>query len=512
MTSVEANDAPERPELDSSELREAAVGGIRWFALARIATEALQLVSAVALARLVSPADFGNASVALIIIPLAAILTYEGFGSALVQRKLIGTRHFEAATMTSLVFGVVLTLAVYFLARPIAAPIFSDEIAYLIQLAAPAFALAGLGAVSRAKLSRELDFRPISIIETAALGLGAFAAIGLAALGLGAKALVIGGVVGIGFSSLAMVVASPPGRPRWRLKELSEVTRFGAPASGAGVLYVAISNVDYAVLAARLNPAQVGIYWRAFQIGVLYQDKISGIMMRLAFPIYSRTTNLDEMKKLHERATRIHGAVVVPLLAILIVTAPELIPLVFGDAWQAAVAPAQVLAVAGMIAAILTGYPQVMLAAGRPRPLLVFNCVVLVGYGLAVYLTAQQGLVTVALAVVAVHVAILAAVYLVLFRHVLGMPIGRLVTDLAPAVAAAALVIIVGLPLADLMRHIDAGAIPTIVVAGAAGACVQAFSLRAFFPEVWDDVTRILRRLAPNYPGESSTASQALTP
>ena len=368
-----------------------------------------------------------------------------------------------------------------------------------------------MGAVPRAQLSRRLDFRPISIIETAALAVGAFTAIGLAAFGLGADALVIGGVAGIGFSSLAMVVASPLARPRWRLKELSEVTRFGAPASAAGVLYVAISNVDYAVLAARLNPAQVGIYWRAFQIGVLYQDKISGIMMRLAFPIYSRTTDLDAMKKLHERATRIHGAVVVPLLAILIVTAPELIPLVFGDAWRAAVGPAQVLAVAGMIAAILTGYPQVMLAAGRPRPLLVFNCFVLLGYGLAVYLTARQGLVTVALAVVAVHVVILAAVYLVLFRRVLGMPIGRLVTDLAPAVAAAALVVAVGLPLADLMRQIDAGALPTIVVAGAAGLCVQAIALRAFFPEVWGDIARIMRRLVPSRSAGSSKASEALT-
>jgi O-antigen/teichoic acid export membrane protein len=497
--------------MDSSELHEAAVGGIRWFAMARIATEALQLISAVALARLVTPADFGNAAVALIVIPLAAILTYEGFGSALVQRKLIGTGHFEAATMTSLVFGLVLSLVVYLLAAPLAAPIFNDEIANLIQLSAPAFALAGVGAVPRAQLSRRLDFRPISIIETAALAVGAFTAIGLAAFGLGADALVIGGVAGIGFSSLAMVVASPLARPRWRLKELSEVTRFGAPASAAGVLYVAISNVDYAVLAARLNPAQVGIYWRAFQIGVLYQDKISGIMMRLAFPIYSRTTDLDAMKKLHERATRIHGAVVVPLLAILIVTAPELIPLVFGDAWRAAVGPAQVLAVAGMIAAILTGYPQVMLAAGRPRPLLVFNCFVLLGYGLAVYLTARQGLVTVALAVVAVHVVILAAVYLVLFRRVLGMPIGRLVTDLAPAVAAAALVVAVGLPLADLMRQIDAGALPTIVVAGAAGLCVQAIALRAFFPEVWGDIARIMRRLVPSRSAGSSKASEALT-
>jgi O-antigen/teichoic acid export membrane protein len=509
---MSATEDASRHGMNDDQLREATVSGVRWFTLARVATEALQLVSAVALARLVSPADFGNASVALILIPLAVILTYEGFGSALVQRKLIDTGHFEAATLTSLATGIALSLLVYFLAPVVAAPIFSDEIAHLIQVAAPAFALAGLGAVSRARLSRDLDFRPISMIETGALAVGAGVAIGLAALGLGGEAVVIGAVAGIAFTSLAMVAVSPPGRPRWRRRELVEVSRFGAPASAAGLLYVAISNVDYAVLAARLNPAQVGIYWRAFQIGVLYQDKISGIMMRLAFPIYSRTNNLDEMKKLHERATRIHGAVVVPLLAILIVTAPELIPMVFGDAWRAAVEPTQVLAVAGMIAAILTGYSQVMLAAGRPRALLIFNCVVLVAYGLAVYATARQGLVTVALAVVGVHVAMLAAVYLILFRRVLGMPVGRLFTDLAPAAATAALVLAVGLPVADLMR--GAGAAPFLIVllAGLAGCIVQALALRAFFPEVWSDVSRLLRRLLPDRLAKSSTAPQPLTP
>ena len=70
-------------------------------------------------------------------------------------------------------------------------------------------------------------------------------------------------------------------------------SHFGGPASGAGLLHVAITNVDYTILAARLSAAQVGFYWRAFQIGVVYQDKISGIMMRLAFPIYSRTRDLD---------------------------------------------------------------------------------------------------------------------------------------------------------------------------------------------------------------------------
>ena len=499
-------------ELDSDQLKLAAVSGVRWFAAAKASTEVFQLAAAIALARLVSPADFGNAAVALIILPLSVILTYEGFGSALVQRKLVHEGHFEAATLTSLVAGVLLSGATFLLAPPVAGSIFSSEIAHLIQLVSPAFALAGLGTVSRAVLSRNLDFRLISIIEAGSLALGALIAVGLAALGLGADAIVLGGVAAVGLASFALLAVTPRRRPRWRRREVSEIARFGGPASAAGVVFVAISNVDYAVLAARLSPAQVGIYWRAFQLGVQYQDKLSGVMMRLAFPIYSRTSDLAEMKSLHERATRIHGAVVAPLLAILIVTAPELVPLVFGEAWRAAVEPAQILAVAGMIAAILTGYPQVMLAAGRPRPLMVFNCCVLVVYGAAVYLTAGLGLVAVALAVVGVHVGILAAVYLVLFRSVLGMPIGRLVTDLAPAVAGSGLVVAVGFPLADLLRDAEVPAPLLVLLAGSAGVAVQALAMRALFPRVWADVSGLLRRLIPDrlpLPGRTPISSSA---
>lgn len=493
------------PELDSGQLRDAAVSGVRWFAAAKAASEVLQLVAAVALARLISPADFGNAAVAMILLPLAVILTYEGFGSALVQRKLITDGHYEAATLTSVASGFALSLVVFLLAPLVAAPIFGSEIADLIQLVSPAFALAGLGAVPRAHLLRRLDFRTSSLIETASLVLGSFAAVGLAAAGLGAEALVLGGLITTAIASLLLIVVAPPTRPRWRSQELAEITRFGSPAAAAGALYVAISNVDYAVLAARLNATQVGIYWRAFQLGVLYQDKLSGVMMRVAFPLYSRTRDMDEMKRLHERATRVHGAVVVPLLAILIVTAPELVPLVFGDAWRAAVEPTQILAVAGMIAAILTGYPQVMLAAGRPRPLMVFNCCVLVGYGLAVLATADRGLNAVAVAVVAVHVAMLAAVYLVLFRRVLGMPIGRLVGDLAPALLGSAAIVAIGLPLAGLLRGLGTAAPLLILAAGGLGLVVQTLTLRLFFPAVWADVSALIRRVLPSRPALGSS-------
>ena len=236
---------------------------------------------------------------------------------------------------------------------------------------------------------------------------------------------------------MLLLISVPPPMPRFHREALRDVTGFGLPASAAGLTYVAVSNAT-PWLSPRCGSraAQVGLYWRAFQLGVVYQDKISGIMMRLAFPIYSRTTDLDELRRFHERATRIHAAVAAAAaLAADRRSRPDLVPWVFGERWAPAAAPVQILAVAGMIAAVLTGYPQILLAAGRPRALLVFNLVLLVLYAATSWIAAPYGITALALSVVGVHVAMIVAVYGMLFRLLLGIPIGRLVSDLLPAVA-----------------------------------------------------------------------------
>jgi O-antigen/teichoic acid export membrane protein len=258
---------------------------------------------------------------------------------------------------------------------------------------------------------------------------------------------------------------------------------------------VAITNVDYTILAARLNAGWVGMYWRAFQLGVVYQDKISGIMMRLAFPVYSRTRDLDELRHLHERATRVHAAVVCPILAVGIVVMPALVPWLFGGAWRPAIEPAQILCVAGMIAAILTGFAQVMLAAGRPQALLRFNIVVLIVYGATVWFTAKQGISTVAAAVVGVYALQLLGVYGILFRRVLGIPVGRMVSDLSPAVVASAAIVAIGLPLQRLLDTAPAPA--TVALLAIIGVVIHVTVLRALFPAVWNDLSGLVRRLVP---------------
>jgi O-antigen/teichoic acid export membrane protein len=486
---------PDQSDTSSEGLLDAAVTGARWLAVARVCSDSVQFFAAVLLARHIAPAEFGHAAIALILVPLSAILTFEGFASALVQRQEIERAHIEAATLASFVAGAVLSAMTYFGAPILAEPIFGQRTAELIQVASPLYFIAGISAVPRSLLWRRLEFRAVSMVETASLVLGAVISVALAFAGSSAEAIVLGALCGQAAATAMMVVLAPPARPRFHGPQLRQILSFGAPASGAGLLYVAITNVDYTILAARLSAAQTGIYWRAFQIGVVYQDKISGVMMRLSFPVYSRTRDLDQLRHMHERATRVHAAVVVPILAVGIVVMPALVPWLFGGAWRPAVLPAQILCVAGMVAAVLTGYAQVMLAAGRPQALMRFNIVVLAIYGATVWVTAKHGISTVAASVVGVYLLQLLGVYGILFRRVLDIPVGRMVGDLAPAVAGSLAILAIGFPLAKLFENTPPPAV--IAVVGIVGLVVHVTVLRSFFPAVWNDLSGLVRRLVP---------------
>lgn len=492
-----ANRSIDEPGISPADLKQAAVSGVRWTTLSRVGAEAVSLAAAVVLARLIPPAGFGEAVVPLILVPLAVILTFEGFGSALVQRKSIDHRHVEAAMLASTATGAALTALTLLLAHPIGEPLLGSRPADLIAEISPVFLLAGVAAVSRGLLWRRLEFRQVSMIEVGALALGAIIAVALALGGLDAEAIVLGALGVAIATTLLLLVAVPPPLPRWHRTALAEVMGFGLPASAAGLTSVAITNATLAVAAMRLTASQAGLFWRAFQLGVVYQDKISGIMMRLAFPVYARTSDLGQLRSFHERATRIHAAVLLPLLSLLIVAAPDLVPWLFGEQWAPAAGPVQVLCVAGMIAAILTGYPQIMLAAGRPRALLGFNVVLLCLYVGASWIVAPYGITALAFAVVGVHLVLLVAVYAVLFRRVLGIPVRRLLTDLLPALAGSLCLLAAALPVAALLRASDAPIVLLLAAVGIAGGLAYLAALRGLFPVVWADLSQLAGRLLP---------------
>lgn len=481
--------------IEGAALREASISSVRWVTASRVMAEVLAAGSTIVLARLIPPAEFGHAAVALGFIAVALGIAWLGFGTPLIQMPSITREQIEVATFLSVTIGVALSLATVLVFAPyLVAPIFGKREAYLLELASPIYALSGLGTVPNALLQRRLAFRRTSQIEILSLAAGPIVSIVLAAaVGLDAEALVIGGLATAAVATSLTLLASRPSAPRWRRSEAKGIAGFGAFSGMVGVAGALYLNVDYMILGARLSPRQVGFYWRAYTLGVDYQSKISGIMARLALPLYSHARSAEDRRRLRERMIRIHTIVLYPVLTTLIALAPEAVPLIYGPEWKPAVFPTQILAIAGMAAVASVGTAPLMFAVGKPRQLFYFVLVLLSGYVLVVVTASGYGLRAVVIAVAAYQVVLVIVQLYFLDDRQVGIPLGHSWRAIRPGLVASAISCAVAYPVARGLASGGASDVVVVLAAGSLAIAVYALVLRLVFRAGWEELFAFLK-------------------
>lgn len=473
------------------DLRTATLSGVRWTGMSRFVAEGTAFAATIALARLIEPAEFGRAAVALSVIALAQVLGSAGITAPLIRRPTLTKRDLEAVAFVDLVIGAVLsglTLALAELALP---GLFGQRTSEFVALVSPAWIVMGVGAPAQALLQREMRFRRLATIEGASVVLGATVSLVTAGLGLAGYALVLGGLTVVATASVTALASVQLVLPRPHPLEARGNLRFGTPVALSSLAYVAFRNVDYAILAARLVPSVVGYYYRAYQLGVEYQSKITRVMLRISLPVYARTKDLDELRRVRMRIVRTHATVIVPLLATFIGLAPTLVPWVFGARWQPTVVPAQIMAVAGMADAITTGSGPLMVAIGRPGALLRWNVGLLVAYATMVFFLAPHGLTVVAIGVAGFGVCTVLGIQLVLLGPHVGLTLRHLWDDVHPALATGACVLAAGYGVRAALSPIHVPPVVLLLVSGLAAAGVYALVLKVVFPAVWADLVAI---------------------
>jgi O-antigen/teichoic acid export membrane protein len=365
--------------------------------------------------------------------------------------------------------------------------------------------------VPLAELQRKLDFKRIGAFEAAGALANAVTAGGLAVAGLNGEAIVLGAIAASAVTSGLALAATAWSRPRLDLARARALLGFGLPAAGASLVYTTLRNVDYAVVGAQLSASQLGIYTRAYQLGVDYQGKLSSVMLRIAFPVFSRTPDLDAIRRIRIRIVRTHATVLIPLLAILVGVAPDLIPFVFGDQWDDAVLPTQLLAVSGMFVATMTGTGPLLLALGRPRLLLGWNAVMAVAYLAMLLVVVEHGLTTLCIAVDAFFAAMFVSNQVIL-KRVVGVGYLQTLGDAAAGVVAGA----AGLLASGAFRETIGEPLPlglSLVFAGLLGLGAAGIALRGLFPSAWEDVALIVTRVLGRGPkGGSGDAGRVPRP
>lgn len=455
------------------------------------------MVSMVALAHLIAPVAFGQFAIALIIQELALGIPAEGVGSALVQRRDVSREHLQAGAALTLLAAVALTGVVLLLASLVVTPLFGASTAALVRLSTPLFLLASLSAVPVAMLRRKLDFRRLAIIEISSSATRAVISVALALfLGLQGSALVLGGLAAGLVGTVIAWTGAPTPLPRLRRASVRDIAGYGLPASLAAICWTGFRNGDYAVLNVKLGAAAAGQYWRAYTLAVDYQSKIAVVMYTIAFPVLSRSESEVDRSELRRRMVDVLTVVLFPLLTALAITAPTLIPWLFGPAWRPAVTPTQVLCAGGAVTLVINAVGTALMAAGRARALLGYGVAHFAVYVGSVVLVAHLGLTAVAIDAVVVHGIFLVIAYSVMLRGGPARALSGLWGDVGAATSSCVVMAGAMLPVYWLS---SAAHLPpvTLVSCGTVGVLAYLFSLRAMSPQSWADLLALQRRVLP---------------
>ena len=122
-----------------------------------------------------------------------------------------------------------------------------------------------------------------------------------------------------------------------------------------------------------------------------------------------------------------------------------------------------------------------LLAAGQPRALSLFNLCQFLLYALTVLIASRGGLTAVCIAVAAFQVASVVIAYRFLLHRLVDMPKGQIVRDVGPALVASGLMFGAALPLTALMSDAGAPALAILAPVAVLGLTLYALLLRALF-------------------------------
>ena len=355
--------SPEKEDLTSRTLT-----NYMWMLAGGGSEAILKIAILLILARLLTPADFGVVSAALTVVALAEISGQIGIAPSIVQVKKLTRSHVETGFVTTLFLGVVLAILFYLLSEPIARLYRMPEVEPLVEVFALLFIIKGAGLVSEALLLRNMQFRAVAMLSLVSYSIGyGSVAVTLAMMDYGAWALVWAQLAQASLLTLGfLALARDQLGFGFKWQAFTGMLNFGFGFSLVRIGNYTSQNADFFVVGRLLGADALGLYSRAFVLMATPARLVGQMGDRVLFPTLA--TIQDDRARLQRalnRALSLAAMLQLPMTALLLVSAPEIIVVLMGEQWAPAIIPFQILVCTLFFRTAYKFINAILRAAGR---------------------------------------------------------------------------------------------------------------------------------------------------
>ncbi|MCG7413627.1 MULTISPECIES: lipopolysaccharide biosynthesis protein [Microbacterium] len=395
---VEEERAEESGAAADESIGRQATAGVFWLTAQRWAIRLLGFVTIAVLTRLLSPEDFGTVAAASTVLPFFFLIADLGFAAYIVQVKDADRRMLSTAFWFSLIAGVLLC-AVMVAIAPLLGVVFHDErVTPVLQSLSLWVVLTAFGSVPMALLRRRMQFRILALQGAVAAVIAQVVAMAVAFAGLGVWALVAQSLVAPAVTTLLAWITS-----RWRpamlfsWREFRVMAGFGGQVLGVEFVAMLRAWGEAAVISGTLGIAALGYMSIAQRLVQVVQDLTGSAIVPVTTVAFAKIREArDRLRDAYLRAVRMTYAVLSLPLAVIAVTAPLVVPIVFGDGWEQSYTVARILALGGVLTVGAALDHGLFYGLGKPGTWFVY-ALVIDGLTLGTtFFLASQGLVAIA--------------------------------------------------------------------------------------------------------------------
>jgi O-antigen/teichoic acid export membrane protein len=407
-------------------LTQRTLKGAAWIGGASLVRLCLRVVSVAILARLLTPHEYGVVAGALVAMDLAAMIYGMGLAPTLIQRQEVRSDHVATGVFSSLFMAVLAGAGLWFAAPLVAELMRIPELTQILKVLAFLTPFGAFGVLCEALLARSMQVKRVALRPLFSFTISTFlVAIPMAWYGFGYWSLVamqavdtIVGALTLGFAARTLLVwPSFSRRAFGELWPLSLGFTLNQPFA-----YLA-HNADKFLIGRVLGAGTLGIYTRASFFSTTASTLFGNIARLSVFPAMAQVQqDTERLRSAVLKAFSILALLTLPASAFCVIFAKELVDLLLGEKWHAAVVPFAILSGTLYLSLAWRNCCTLFQALGHPHWITSVHICRAAALSGAVWWAAPHGLSAICVVVAAVMAFVL-AIMLIIVKRAIDLPL-----------------------------------------------------------------------------------------
>lgn len=313
--------------------------GLTWSLAGALITKIGSFALGLALARLLSPGDFGVFAIALAVSAFAMHVNDAGIIAACIQWR--GRLEDIAPTVTVIAFlsSITVYVLLWLVAPTIAGLSNAPAATSVIRLLCLVIVVDGITAVRAAALLRRFEQDRLTQANMVGWVANAAVALSLAFSGAGAVAIAAGQVVGaVVTGAVVLKMGKLPMRVGFDNTVAKRILKFGIPLAASLGIEAVLLNADFMIVGHILGVTAVGFYLLAFNISSWVPGLVGTAVRYVSVASFSRLAEHDPQSLALgvRRSVPLLVAAVLPIAVVMAILAPEMIDVLYGHKWAPA--------------------------------------------------------------------------------------------------------------------------------------------------------------------------------